>query len=37
MSNVLHKVDLRDSFGESDVNDNDLINTTEKYLMSVLK
>ena len=36
-SNVLHKVDLLDSFGESDVIDNDLINATEEYLMSVLK
>ena len=36
-SNVLHKVDLLDSFGESDVIDNDLINAAEEYLMSLLK
>ena len=36
-SNALHKVDLLDSFGESDVTDNDLINATEEHLMSVLK
>ena len=35
--NVLHKVDLLDSFVESDVIDNDLINAAEEYLMSVLK
>ena len=31
------KVDLLDSFGESVVIDNDLINVTEEYLISVLK
>ena len=36
-SNALHKVDLLDSFRGSDVIDNDLINATEEYLMSVLK
>ena len=36
-SNALHKVDLLNSFGENDVIDNDLINATEEYLMSVLK
>ena len=36
-SNALHKVDFLDSFGESDEIDNDLINATEEYLMSVLK
>ena len=36
-SNALHKVDLLDSFGESDVIDNDLINATEEYLMSLQK
>ena len=36
-SNALHKVDLVDSLGESDLTDNDLINTTEEYQMSVLK
>ena len=35
-SNALHKVDLLNSFGENDVIDNDLINATEEYLMSVL-
>ena len=36
-SSVLHKVDLLDSFGKSDVIDNDLIHAAEEYLMSVLK
>ena len=36
-SNALHKVDLQDSFGESDVIDNDMINATEEYLLPVLK
>ena len=36
-SNVLHKVDLLDSFEESDMIENDLINATEAYFTSVLK
>ena len=36
-SDALHKVDFLDSFGESDVIENDLINATEEYLISVLK
>ena len=34
---ALYKVDLMDSFRESEVIDNDLINATAEYLMSVLK
>ena len=36
-SNALHKVNLQKSFEKSDVIDNNLINTTEEYPMSVLK
>ena len=36
-SNALHTFNLLDSFGESDVIGNDLINATEEYLMSVMR